>query len=419
MRKSKSVLAILLIVIGVVIFYGVRYASSPVEVMSARMMQYEETVSGEAYFVWNERVYQAPSAGTAYHSTDEGARVGKNRIISSVYQGEVSEQILQELANINKKIEKLHSRQQSMSLYVDEYTAENRLENLRREIIKTVRSGNVSEIAEYKEEIKSVISGEGNISVAEEIEALKRDKYLAEQKIGQTKTDIYSDCSGVYSKNVDGLESQLQVERLSEYTTADFYALPVVNKEPAKTVVSSGDAVCKVIDNHIWYAMMLVERDKLDHVRDRKTVQVRFERVPGVEVTAKILRIWEDDSDSNALVILQCEQYADGIFSLRQSGVELILEQYQGFSVPISAIRVNDDTKEKGVQVKRGASEIFKPCEIVYTNKENETLIIQPAKGAKRVLESYDQIILGERWEDAKEKEEPKPTEQAKEEGTS
>ena len=63
--------------------------------------------------------------------------------------------------------------------------------------------------------------------------------------------------------------------------------------------------------------------------------------------------------------------------------------------MPISAIRVNDN--ERGVIVKNGVTQVFKPCSIIYSDTKGQTAIIKPLSGATNMLREYDNIVVGEK----------------------
>ena len=95
-------------------------------------------------------------------------------------------------------------------------------------------------------------------------------------------------------------------------------------------------------------------------------------------------------------MILECKKYIEGIFSVRQSTVEIISQQYKGFEIPIYAVRVKDG--QQGVMVQYGINEIFKPCKVIFTNKDNDTVIIESVtENVRNPLEQYDKIVLGEK----------------------
>ena len=103
----------------------------------------------------------------------------------------------------------------------------------------------------------------------------------------------------------------------------------------------------------------------------------------------------EDSEIDKNVVVVKCEQYKEGAFSLRFSEMELILESYAGYRIPVSALRVEGE--KKGVLVKNGGVQIFKPCNVVYTDIPGETVIISPVSGTQNMLREYDNIVVGEK----------------------
>ena len=127
-----------------------------------------------------------------------------------------------------------------------------------------------------------------------------------------------------------------------------------------------------------------------------QSVKLRFDSIPGVEAEAAVRRI--DSGEENTLVIFECEKYIEGIFSIRQSSVEIVAKSYSGFRIPISAVRVKDG--QQGVMVKYGVNEIFKPCKVIFTDNSNDTVIINAiTDGVTNPLEQFDKIVVGEKKE--------------------
>lgn len=394
---KKSVVFIIAAVVFVLGVYVVRYLDAPVETKIARMIEHEESFAGEAYFVRKESVYQAQSSGTFYPYTQEGARVGKDRLIAVVYNGVVDNQTLQELNNLDKKIAEIEEYNKNNVFVLDESDSENRLKNLKNGIIEAVINREPSKISKIKNDIKRITSGEQADNTAAEIEDLKNQKKTIESRLGRSKSDIHSDSSGVFSTNIDGLESILTVDKIEEYTVEDFNSLSEQQTEAqSKSAALQGEPVCKVIDNHTWYAMVRVPAQKLATYEKGQIFNLRFDSIPGVEAEAKLIQISHREEEADAIAIFACEQYIEGIFSIRQSSVEVIAKQYRGFEIPISAVRVKNG--QQGVMVQYGINEIFKPCNVIYTNKEHNTVIIEPiTEDVKNPLAQYDKIVLGEK----------------------
>lgn len=395
MRKG-SIFIIIGIVLAAAVFYGVRYVRTPIDTQEIRVAKREESFSGQAYIIRNESVYPAPAAGTVYHYTGEGARVGKNSLVSAVYNGQVNEETLQELNNIDKKIQQVENDKTKNELYVsDASTNENRLENIRKEIVDAAFKNDISKMQEYKDRINQIQSGEA-VSDENTLAMLKQERIEIESRIGQTKQDVYSQISGIFSTAIDGLEQVLTPETIMDYTTEDFRKIPEprVSNTP-KSMANAGENICKVADNHVWYVMVLVDKKDLANVKTDTAAEIRFEKIPGVQTAVNVVHIAEEPEGDQAVVVFKSERYSEGVFSIRKSDAQIILKSYEGFEIPVHSIRVKDG--QTGVMVKKGTGEIFKKCEVIYTDTQSETAIVKAVTGERNILAVGDRVVLGEK----------------------
>lgn len=389
---KKSIFVVLAGVAFFCIFYGIRYVENPVDTQAAILEVYENKVDTSGYIVRNEQVYSAPAAGTVYHYLQEGTRVKKNSVLSTVYTGGVSEETLRELNNINSKIAELKN---SGGYTVSGSAGGNDIENIRKNIISAGISGDTSGMEGYKMQLSSVITGDVQNGSSDSIDALAERKQALEAGMMNYKNDIYSQMSGVFSKNVDGLETVLTPQSIMSYKAADYNGIAEEMKS-TDTVTDTDQPVCKVVNNHTWYVMLTVDRQTADKLKINQKAKLRFEYLPGIEADAEICYISTEDSGTDKnVVVLKSEQYKEGVFSIRFSGIELILESYEGYRVPVSAIRIVDN--ERGVLVKNGGTQVFKPCNIIYSDTKGQTAIIRPVSGAANMLREYDNIVVGEK----------------------
>ncbi len=375
-------------------FYSYRYLKIPVETQTASMIRKEDTITGEAYIARTEAVYTSSDTGTLYSYVDEGARVGKNMLIATVYQGDQNGELIQELNNIEKRLDQLESiQQQKENFTTDSSSEETVVENLQTDIINAALGNDVSKIPEYKMTINSMYNTETDDNTMT-VQELKSRKATLEANLGSSRNDIYSTISGVYSENVDGLEEILTVDNIMTFTTAEFDGLALArqNQKTGRDVVS-GEQICKVVDNHVWYAVTKVSSENAALLFVDQTVDLRFESLPGNEVSATVVSI--SRGEGNNIVILKSERYLEGVYGIRSDNIELILNSYTGFEVPVYAIR-NVDGKQ-GVMIASGSSQIFCECDVVYNNTADKTVIIYPADDAARQLTIGDKIVLGEK----------------------
>lgn len=392
---KKSISFILLGVVCFCVFYGIRYLENPVETQTAVSEVYENKIDTSGYIVRTEQVYNAPVSGTVYHYIQEGTRVGKNRVLSTVYTGGISEETLQELNNINKKIAELENAGTEASYMAGGANSEENIENIKNNIIKAKTEHQISKIADYKAQINAIITGSAQNMPVQSIEELTTRKNGLEASLRSSKNDLYSQISGVFSGNVDGLEEVLTPKNVLSYKLADYNNLADTVKEH-KTTASSGEPVCKVVNNHIWYVMMTVDREVAEGLKVGRKVKLRFGYLPGIEADAAVEYIsTENSEDDKNVIVVKCEQYKEGVFSLRFSNIELILESYEGYRIPVSALRVQDG--EKGVLVKNAGAQMFKPCNVIYTDTVGGTVIISPVSGTQNMLREYDCIVVGEK----------------------
>ena len=393
---KKSIYFILIVVILFCVFYGIRYVENPVETQTAISEVYENKIDTKGYIVRTEQVYNAPVSGTVYHYIKEGTRVGKGRVLSTVYTGDVSESTLQELNSINQKIAELENEGEATSYMAGGNNSEEDIENIKNNIISAKRNQKIEKIANYKAQINAIITGDSKSAGTVSLDELLAKKSSIEASLRSSKNDLYSQISGVFSKNVDSLEDVLTPKNILTYKLADYESLSDKAKE-YKSTTNPGQPVCKVVNNHEWYVMTTVKKEEAQELKIGKKVKMRFGYLPGVTANGKIEYMSQEDSkEDRIVVVIKFEEYREGVFSLRYSDMELILESYEGYRIPVSALRVTEDGK-KGVLVKSVGSQIIKPVNVVYSDIVRETVIITPVSGSKNLLREYDSIVIGEK----------------------
>lgn len=397
MKKRKGVTIILTITLCAGLFYGYRYLRIPVETKAAAITQREEFVTTDAYVIRQEKVFSSENTGTMYNYVQEGSRVAKDMCISTVYKGNVDAELIQELNNINNKIDKLErAKIQSELFVVDNGSGENTVENVKNNIIDAVIDKNIQEIENYKNTLDS-INSENEDKTQSELYDLIEQKNKIERKLSGEKNDIYATMSGIFSLNVDGLEEILTPEEILNYKVSDFNSIQDAKfSEHTTNIVNQGEKICKVVDNHTWYVMAVVSMEKAEEIKEKKEVLIRFEDLPGDEVLASVSYISEEeDREDNVVIVLKSDRYLEGVYGMRSGKMDIIINRYVGYEVPVYSLRVFDENQ--GVVISGGNTEIFCQCDIIYRDDEKQTAIIYPSNDAKRKLTTGDRIVLGEK----------------------
>ncbi|MBQ8637068.1 MAG: HlyD family efflux transporter periplasmic adaptor subunit [Clostridia bacterium] len=385
------------------VYFVISYVQAPVSTISAYSVNLEEIVEGNAFIVRKETVYTAEQGGRPYSYAREGARVGNSRRICSVYSGEIDESLLQELGTVNSKITELGSViVDSSGFMAGGGSVAQRLLQLQEEIEAAAAENDIEKISKCKEEIVLLASGTAAKSNADRLAELTAKRAELESRITNPRQDIYSTEAGIYSAKIDGYENVLSVDTVLDFNVEKFAQIKPEEEEEKEQKDIEGDTlpgekVCKIIDNHVWYIVTLVERDKLEDLKKGDNVEVRFDKLPGEQVKASVVSVSnEPEGQEKAVVVLKCESFSEGAFSIRATGVEIIRRSYSGFEVPVHAIRVLDG--QNGVMVRVGGSDIFKPCKMIYQDENSDKAIIVPdTEDANKELNEYDMIIVGEK----------------------
>ncbi len=392
---KKGLTAILLAVLCTFLIYGIRYMSSPLTTQKAVYGTYEEAVYTDCYFVRDEIVYAAGTSGTVYNHFSDGMRAGKNVLISTVYSGNVSEDVLRQLNTIDKKIENIRKSSVTVNVGNDEANVENRIESYKHGIIASAVDNDIRSVRAYTDAISSVREGVQGLTATDNVNMLLRQKEAEEARIGGNKQEIYSESAGVFSTVLDGMEHILTPDKVREYTVADYNNIAAGDTKTAnQTQVDRGDSICKIVNNHKWYVLCAISSNRVSDKEIGTSVTMRFDNIPGAEVLGRIVNVSKSQG-GKSVVMIESSQYVEGAYSMRTSPMELIFKSYSGYVVPINAIRNKEGVK--GVLGRRNNVEDFYPCQVIYTDENAEYVIIKTPEEAEKKLENVHEFVLGER----------------------
>lgn len=384
-------------IISAVVIYGVIYMRSPVQTQRCEEITYEESVRTSAVFVREEYVYTADNAGTVFNHYADGDRVANGAVISTLYKGEVSEELLGELAVVDRKLAAANTW--SSYGYSSDTQMENKIDEYRTQIVEAAASNNAHEVSDYRSKINNLRIGDSVTQEAEDIDALKAQNDAVEQKIGLDKTDITTNTSGVFTTVLDGLEGILTYENAKSFTKENFERIKNVQGEQVKSRVSGGENICKVVNNHEWYVLMVMDNGDLGGRAFGDHVNLRFDNIPGEQIDGRIEFV-NDNGDGTSMVMIRSAHYLEGAFSFRVSETTVIFESYTGYKVPVNALRSSGGVESCVLAGKDGVTQLY-PVNIIYTDRNEDFVIVRTPDGAQKRLENADEIVIGENSEKA------------------
>ncbi len=392
---KKTIILVSLIIAAAVAFYGIRYLNKPLNSVDSVLQTREEKVTARAFIIRDESVFTSPGKGTVYRNVSEGERVANNAVISTVYYGNADSDTLQELSAVDKKIAdaRLDEQKQTRTSAskTDSVSVESRIETVKASIIDAAQSNDIKTIRSLKNELKSLRGIDISDGESGTVEDLERQKKLIEDRIGGGKAEITTDRAGIFTTFFDGMESVLTLENAQNYSVSDFKSLKSAESYTASDSVEKNSPVAKVVNNHIWYVMALVDMSAVPEIKEGTSVTLRFENIPGEEVSAEIIKISETE-DNEAVILFESSFYLEGAYSIRESNADIVFSSHSGYIVPSTAVVDNDGVT--GVWAESKNIKDFYPVEVLMRYYDEDEFLIASPEDAKNQLADTDRIYI-------------------------
>lgn len=393
MKKRFAVITVVIIFIAVIA--ALRSLKSDVITEPAELTTLENSVHTNGFIVRDETMYYATGTGTPYFSASEGDRITKDSQVAVIFEGKVDSNSIKELSVIDAKLKRAYEAEQNgLTHRSDTGSIENDIMTRVNEIYDFAEDDNVRMAAQEHEAIDSLrTTGEYNNDTG--AARLEDEKWRAIQSIGSSRKEIYSEISGVFSTYLDGLESVLVPDRIEQYSPSYINGLPdAKNEETDMGHVETGDPICKVMNNHVWYTLAALNADEAEKCSENTNVKLRFNNMANTEVDGIIDYISDADENGDRLVLIRCSTYVESVFSYRRADVDIIFDSYTGYKVPVNAIRAGNG--EPYVYGQAGNSSFICKVKVLYTDSESEYSIVESTEDAKNKLSRADRIIISD-----------------------
>lgn len=408
MRHIGTKIWMLVITVGVLAYFGVqvmRYYDDPLLTTPAYTYLAENGSQLSGYVVRTEQVLPDEGNGLLRLERKEGERISKGGTVAVVYSNQDAYDRQAEIEHLDEQISQLEYAQESMlgseiSLKLDSQIMQNILQYR-----SAVAADRLDGAEEHGHELRSLVlkrdytySDDENLS--EQLRTLQAQRKALRAKSQGAVRNIKSPCSGLYSAVVDGYETILTTDILSELTPSR-----LANLQPDSNVHS---AVGKLVTDDAWYyvasmdvkeAQMLKER-AADLKKKGASLLLRFAKNIDRDLQVTIERISAEEN-GRCVVVFQGKTYLQELTLLRQQSAEVIYETVEGIRVPSAALRVDvhreeDSTVEirtVGVYCVVGAKAAFKPVEVLYSG-DDYSLVRATATTEKLRLRNGDEVVV-------------------------
>ena len=400
------------VTLGLLAYFGLQgylYFSDPLTTTLAYTYQVEESVSLSGYVVRQEQVLEDDGGGLLRLRREEGERVSRGGAVASVYADQSSLDRQAEISTLESRVEQLQYAQDAagsseVSMKLDAQILQNILEY--RQCLTADR---MAKAETYGSQLRALVlkrdyTYSENEDLSGQIEALQAQiKELKTQAAGSVRT-VTAPVSGLYSAVVDGYETVLTPESLSDMTPSQLSAVR------ADSTVSSG--VGKLILGDSWYyaaSMSAADAEELQEASDAlkkagKSLTLRFAKSVERDLPVTVSRIGPEEN-GRCVVVFEGKTYLSRLTLLRQQSAQVVWDSTEGIRVPKEALRMEKVTvNSEGQRVTEEATSVycvvgmearFKPVEVVYNG--SSFLLVRSAAPEDREnlrLRPGDEVII-------------------------
>lgn len=393
-NRNKIIAAVLVLAAVIFVIHACRAQFSPYKKEIAKMGSYVVSVEADALIVRDETILEKGSTGILKSEVAEGERVAAFAKLGAILAGNIDSAKMNQLNELNTEIEVLSQAVGEAGLLaIDDSkvdaTLDTTLENLRYAVSKN----NAGEAVRLCDNVRILTERKAGVTTTseaqQELEALiaKRDELT--QSLGNSHRAIYAPKAGLYSHDMDGMESILTFEAVKSVTPAqiDKYFEKVSSQKP--------EGPCKIIDNYKWYIMLNLSEAECEGLKTGKSYAVTFTDLGEAETDGIITYISKKDKDGRCAVVIQFDEHVDNFTVERETRVQIIKEKYSGIYVPRNAIRVDSAQGVQGVWVQNEVALEFRSIEEIYRNDEFVLVKVDAdGQGGYKNIALYDGIVI-------------------------
>lgn len=411
---------VLVITLAVLAYFGVQgylYFTDPLSTTLAYTYQVEESISLSGYVVRMEQVLPDDTSGLLRLQRSEGERVSVGGTVATVYADQDSLDRQSEVDALTTRIEQLEYAQEAalsseVSLKLDTQIMQSIL-NYRG----SLAADRLVKAEEYGSQLRNLVlkrdyTYSETEDLSDQIAELKAQRKSLQAQAAGSVRRITAPVAGLYSAVVDGFETVLTPESLTELTPSQLSGV--------KADGSVNFAVGKLILGDTWYyaaSMSTADAENLEKELEKKKEEQKLSSIKNVSLTFRFVKSVERDlevtlssigpeENGRCVVVFQGKTYLSLLTLLRQQSAQVIFRTMEGIRVPKEALRMVTSTEENedgtetatqtmGVYCIVGMEARFKPVEVVYSG--DSFVLVRanvPADRENLRLRSGDEIII-------------------------
>ena len=299
------------------------------------------------YIIRNEEVVDNTGyTGVVQTKIEDSTRVSKNGVIAT-YVSESENQLVQKIADLDKKIENAMASQQKI-YSPDAKTLES---TIQIQLYEAIRNNNdVNSLQDNKVKLNNNIKKKAQIvgelsPVGSKLKELINERNGYEKQINDSTMELKAPIAGLVSYRVDGYENLLTKNNISNLTSTELNALQL----NANQIIIRNTSKIKIINNFECYIAMFMDSPESKGANLNDKLYLRFEHVDSNLIPATIEYISEEDN--GRLIIVKIETDIEELAKYRKINLDVVWWTYEGLKLHKSLISKRPVTNVSGETV--------------------------------------------------------------------
>ena len=391
--------------IGLVVFlmyHIIGSLTSDVDTASISFTTQEQVSEYDAYIFRGESLlYTSPGdAGNINFLREDGTKVSVGEEICQVYTGSASSESGIAIAEIERKLELLNNSNLDENVnYSDTQLIDTAISNAYYTLLSRMADGAAGYAMAKSDDLIAAMNQ--RLIITRHVENFDRQIRMLESErtalitgSGAAAESVYSDCAGYYYSDIDGFEEIFSSEKISNLTLDEYDSLISSAADISLQKNRQGGTNCgKIVTEYNWYIGVRITTEESRSYTEGYTYTVIFPYNSDIRISMILDRMILQADDDRVVLVFRTNTIPEHFSFLRRQTVQIVTETWEGYKVPLSAVRIVDGVQ--GVYILEGYIVEFRRiepmCEIdgYFICRENNG-----SEEDADMLEMYDHIII-------------------------
>jgi len=305
----------------------------------------KDYIKSEGMVLKEEQVYYSQFKGVFAKGAIEGEKVPAGYTIATIVNEDYID-LFNQLENLRKEI---LLRKQSGEINSGIFTRDLKEieDNIKRsvgKIVEDIHVNKIKDISTYLEEINQyqefrnkIIGGLSSDDIY--IGDLEKQRKQLENSFGEQIYEVKTIKPGFVTYNIDGLEKQYNYDEVLSYSITQFKELlnKKIEKKQENNILDTSTPFVKMVYGNSYYIGFILNNSDVSRIKETGTIYLDIEN-PKIIIKVKNI-IYGSSDDENTCVFFEVDSKLNELSSIRKVNADIILSEYYGLKVQLSALK--------------------------------------------------------------------------------